>query len=154
MPRPPRGAFASGGEALAARITRRFEGGAGQAGGLTLEEARRFEEAGEVAARAAEEVVEKVPSFGGRRVAVTPSGLWSCASPCMMVRERYATTLARPDAKALLDELDDLEKLAKNATPEMRKQLAHQGAELERKIEALVEASEWTSPLAQRADFE
>ena len=63
--------------------------------GITAEEARQFEQAGqELAEQATREIAAE--TIAGGKVTVSRSGaVWSCQSPCMMMRERFQNLLAR-----------------------------------------------------------
>ncbi len=120
--------------------------------GMTAEEARQFEQAGkELAEQAAKEVAEE--TIAGGRVTVSRSGaVWSCQSPCMMMRERFKDLLARePKYLKKLEELEERAARLPKAGAEAdlaRKELAKEAAALEREMRTTSLPGDWTSPLA------
>jgi Domain of unknown function (DUF4157) len=141
-----------GGETLAKTVGRDARAEAMRVG-ETVEEAKALERAG---AQLAEEELrvgaEEFESIAGRIVKVSESGsLWSCASPCTLLRERYSGLLGRKGTnwetrlKALEDEAAKIPKGKAGAAA--RKDVAQRAASLEKEMRTTAMPGEWTSPL-------
>jgi hypothetical protein len=119
---------------------------------MTAEEARQFEQAGkELAEQAAKELGEE--TIAGGRATVSRSGaVWSCQSPCTMMRERFKDLLARePKYWKRLQEIEErAARLPKEGAEAdlARKELAKEAAALEREMRTTSLPGDWTSPLS------
>lgn len=147
-----------GGEALAKTVGRDARIGSEVTKvGETAEEAKALERAGAQMAeqelkQGAEETVREAESIAGRKVKVSEAGgVWSCASPCMTMRERYKGLLRRKgtDWEARLSKLEEeAAQIPKGkAGNEARKALADRAASLEKDMRTTAMPGEWTSPL-------
>lgn len=104
----------------------------------------------EAAAIQTEDAVTVVGKVG--QVKAAPSGIWTCASPCTMLREKYMEQLVtKPD---LATELLALEKEAKAAAQDSGKlaDIAERAKTLEGKLREIT-TGKWTSPLAETGDY-
>ena len=108
-----------------------------------------------------EEVAQKAAQSaevaGGGKVRVTKTGdIWSCASPCRMLRDRYAARLARqPEWEA---KVADLEKRAAQIAPgaegdAARQTLAREAAKLEQEIRTTALPGDWTPAVKDDPKF-
>ena len=157
-----RNATELGGEAFARKIAadaRDLQGGLRKEVGITAEETRKFEQAASgLAAQELREGAQSVETIAGGKLSVSRSGgIFSCSSPCTMVRERYKDLLVREPKYA--QRLNDLEARARNlphgAEGDLaRNQIAGEAAALEREMRTTALRGDWTSPLAAEADFE
>jgi hypothetical protein len=143
-----------GGEALAKTVGRDVRAGSeAMHVGETAEEAKALAHAGEeMAEQELREGFAEAESIAGRSVKVSESGsLWSCASPCTTLRERYAGLLKRKgtDWEARLNALEEeASKIPKGkAGAAARQELAKRAASLEREMRTTALPGEWTSPL-------
>ena len=148
-----------GGEKLAKEVGRdaRAMGGASRDVGITAEEARKFEQAAaDIAARELPAGVASAETLAGGSVKVSRSGsIWSCNSPCGMMRERYKDLLARKPEYA--QKLDALEAEARKLAPDSdvaRRELAGRAAALEREMRTTSLPGDWNSPLSEFAGFD
>ena len=148
-----------GGEALARQVGRdaRAVGGASSEVGVTAKEAAKFEQvAADVAAEELRTGVQSAETLAGGHARVSRSGaIWSCSSPCAMMRERYQNLLAQDPN--YLQRLEGLEARARQAAtgPEgdaLRQQIATEAAALEREMR-MTPLGDWTSPLRDSPDF-
>jgi hypothetical protein len=121
--------------------------------GETAEEARSIERAGEQMAEVElKSGFAEAGSTPGRTVKVSENGsIWSCASPCTWLRERYKGLLRRK-GENWNQRLEALENEAagipKGKAGELKRQeLANKAAELEREMRTKAMPGEWTSPL-------
>jgi len=101
-------------------------------------------------------LVEEMPGMAAqnsKKVKVSLRGdLYGCASPCTLLREKYAKHMAN-DA-GLLKEFEELEKDAKKAVTEAeRTSVEKRALEWEKKAQN-VQLASWKSPLSQKPDFE
>lgn len=149
-----------GGKAFAKQVVEdaRTARGVGREVGITAEEAREFEQAAvEIAEKELREGVKKAPTLAGGEVSVSRSGgIFSCASPCTMMRERYKNLLAREPKYA--QRLEELENKARNLTSDVagdaaRQQVANEAAALERELRTTSLPGDWTSPLKDTTEF-
>ncbi len=143
-----------GGEALAKTVGRDARAGSeAMRVGQTAEEAKALERAGQQLAEQELRVgAAEAESITGRMVKVSESGfLWSCASPCTLMRERYSGLLQRKGTnwEVRLNSLEaEAAKIPKGeAGAAARKQLADRAAALEREMRTTAMPGEWTSPL-------
>ena len=144
-----------GGEALARTVGRdaRAMGGASREVGITAEEASKFEKAAaDVAEKELPKSAPKAATLAGGEAKVSPSGtIWSCNSPCAMMRERYLGLLARDNN--YLQKLEKLEerarKVAAGATDDTLEGIATEAAALEREMRTTALPGDWTSPLKE-----
>lgn len=107
----------------------------------------------EVARKAA----QSVELEGGGKVTVTKTGdIWSCASPCRLLRERYAGRLSRqPEWEA---KIADLEKRAAQIPPgaegdAARRTLAAEAAKMEQEIRTTALPGDWTPAVKDDPNF-
>ena len=129
--------------------------------GETAEEARALERVtGQMAERELKSGFTEVESIAGRKIKVSESGsLWSCASPCTLLRERYKGLLRRKgtDWETRLKDLEDEAKAAGSLDAKeaeiARKEVAKKAAALEREMRTQALPGEWTSPLAKKAKY-
>jgi hypothetical protein len=141
-----------GGETLANSVGRDARAEAMHVG-ETAEEARALERAGEeMAEQELRTGAQEWESIAGRKVKVSEAGgLWSCASPCTLLRERYSGLLRRKGTdwesklKALEEEAAKIPKGEAGNTA--RKELAKRAAALESDMRTTAMPGEWTSPL-------
>jgi hypothetical protein len=157
-----REARALGGDDLARRVVssaRNAQRGGGRQAGMSLEEARKFEQAAaEVAARELGEGAQSAVTLAGGKVTVSRSGgIFSCSSPCTMLRERYKDMLVREPK--YLKRVNDLEARARNlpSGPQgdvARRAIADEAAILEREMRTTALPGDWTSPLKGASDFD
>ena len=128
--------------------------------GMTAEEARSFEQAGkDLAEQEFKAGAQSAETLAHGKATVTPGGVWSCQSPCMMMRERFQAMLSREPT--YLKRLESIEERAAKvaAGPEgdvARRELAKEAAALEREMRTTSLPGDWTSPLkdADPAEFE
>jgi len=149
-----------GGEALAKTVGRDARAGSdAMRVGQTAEEAKALERAGQQLAEQELRVsAAEAESIAGRMVKVSESGsLWSCASPCTLMRERYSGLLQRKGTswEARLNSLEEeAAKIPKGKEgAAARKQLADRAAVLEREMRTTAMPGEWTSPLKDTDEF-
>jgi hypothetical protein len=157
-------AKSEGGTELAQKVAKGIEdarAGKTASAAATVASPEEVIKLGEAAARAAEEGAAK--AFGeaglaaGGKVKVTKAGhLWSCASPCTWLREKYAGILKHEKAvaqnlEARLQQLEDAAKLA--TTEEEANKVAREAAELESKLRMIPDEG-WESPLAKDAKYQ
>ncbi len=150
-----------GGEVLARRVgenARALQRGARKEVGITAEETRRFEQAAaDVVAQELREGAQTAITLAGGKVTVSRSGVvFSCSSPCAMMRERFKELLARePKYSQRLNQLEDrARKLPGGAEGNIeRKQLANEAAALEREMRTTSLPGDWTSPLKEADNF-
>lgn len=151
-----------GGEALARRVgadARALEQAAGKQVGITAEEARKFEQAAtDIAAQELREGVQTAETLAGGKVSVSRSGgIFSCSSPCTMVRERFKNLLVRePKYVKRLNELEGRARsLPHGADGDLaRQQIAKEAAALEREMRTTALPGDWTSPLKDASEFD
>jgi hypothetical protein len=143
-----------GGETLAKAVGRDARAGSEALRvGETAEEAKALERAGEqMAEQEFREGFKEAESIAGRKVKVSEGGsLWSCASPCTLLRERYSGLLRRKgtDWEARLKGLEEeAARIPKGrAGAEARQVLANRAASLEKEMRTAALPGEWTSPL-------
>ncbi|HVU99488.1 MAG TPA: DUF4157 domain-containing protein [Puia sp.] len=101
-------------------------------------------------------LVEDMPGRAvqnSKKVKVSLRGdLYGCASPCTLLREKYAKHMANDPG--LLKEFEELEKDAKKAVTEAdRTSVEKRALEWEKKAQN-VQLASWKSPLSERPDFE
>jgi hypothetical protein len=144
-----------GGEALAKAVGRDARASSEALHvGETAEEAKALERAGEqIAEQELREGFGEAESIAGRQVKVSESGsLWSCASPCTLLRERYSGLLRRKGTdwearlKALEEEASRIPKGKAGAAA--RQELANRAAALEREMRTKALPGDWKSPLS------
>ncbi|WHO39146.1 DUF4157 domain-containing protein [Sphingobium sp. AP49] len=145
----------AGGKSLADRVVasaermqaKSIEEAVGAAGAKSVEK---------TVAKAATEQTEgaaKVASSAGGEVAVTRSGIFKCASPCVMLRERYAEQIVahQPKAgeKSFGERIAGLEAEARAAEKDSAKlsEIASRAAALEEQLMQVPKGG-WRSPLA------
>ncbi|HKE46464.1 MAG TPA: hypothetical protein VKB52_00245, partial [Rhodanobacteraceae bacterium] len=146
-----------GGEALAKAVGRDARAASDATHvGATLEESKALERAGELlAAQELRSGAGSAESIAGRTVKVSESGaIFSCASPCTLLRERYRGMLQRSEKWE--GRVKDLEAEASRipkgkAGDEARQKLAERAAALEKEMRTNALKGDWTSPL-QRSD--
>jgi hypothetical protein len=136
----------AGGPELARAVGRDARLGAeAMAVGQTAEEAESLARAGESMARELPEGAAKAEGIAGRTVKVTEGGgLWTCASPCTMFRERYKSLLRQHPE--WMDQVKKLEGEAAEAAglkdaaeaAARREDLANRAAELEKEMRTKV----------------
>jgi hypothetical protein len=127
--------------------------------GITAEEARQFEQVGtEVAEQEFKLGAQSAETIAGGKVTVGRSGaVWSCQSPCLMMRERFTDLLARePKYLERLNEIEErAAKLAGGAEGDVARQgIAKEAATLEREMRTTSLPGDWTSPLKDSEGFE
>ena len=140
-----------GGEKLAKAVGRDVRAEVAHVG-ETAEEAKSLARASEQMAEQELKVGAEVSeAIAGRMVKVSESGmLWSCASPCTLLRERYRALLQRVKAwedkvKALEGEASKIPKGKGGAAA--RKDLAERAGALEREMRTKSLPGDWKSPL-------
>jgi hypothetical protein len=157
-----RAAAEVGGENLAKRVAedaRAIQGNTLKSVGVTAEETRAFEHAAaDVAAKELSADVRAAATVAGGEVKVTRTGaIFSCNSPCTMLRERYVELLKRePKWATRIEELEARAR-ALPAGPEgnaARQGIADEAAALEREIRKTVLPGDWTSPLKGSGDYD
>jgi hypothetical protein len=144
-----------GGETLAKSVGRDARvGSTASKVGETADEANALARAGEQMAKTELVAAEAAESIAGRMVKVSEAGgIWSCASPCTLLRERYRGLLRRKGTnwetrlKALEDEAARIPKGKAGAAA--RQQVAERAAGLEREMRTAAMPGEWTSPLSK-----
>jgi Domain of unknown function (DUF4157) len=144
-----------GGEALARRVgedARALQRGTTKEIGITAEESRKFEQAAaDIAEKELREGAQTAETLAGGKVTVSRSGgVFSCSSPCTMMRERFKDLLARePKYSQRLNELEGRARsLPTGAEGDIaRKQIANEAAALEREMRTTALPGDWTSPL-------
>jgi hypothetical protein len=148
-----------GGEALAKAVGKDARAGSeAMHVGETAEEAKALERAGEqMAEQELRSGAEAAESIAGRTVKVSESGaLWSCASPCTLLRERYRGLLQR--SKTWENKVKQLEEEAARipkgkAGAAARQELAGRAASLEKELRTTSMPGDWTSPLKDTEEF-
>ena len=148
-----------GGEALAKQVVAEAgTGGRAVRVGETVEEASALKRAGaQMAERELKTGAGAAESIAGRTVKVSESGsLWSCASPCTLLRERYQGLLQR--SKTWENRVQQLEEEAARipkgeAGAAARQELAGRAASLEKEMRSTSLAGDWTSPLKDTNEF-
>lgn len=144
-----------GGPALARTVGRDVRmGNVTMKVGETAEEAKALAHAGEeMAATELRTGAGEAESIAGRTVKVSEGGgLWSCASPCTLLRERYKGLLRNNKSwetkvKNLEDEAAKIPKGAAGA--EARQEIAKRAAALEKEMRTTAKPGEWTSKLKE-----
>jgi len=146
-----RAASELGGEKLAQAVGRDVRAEAAHVG-ETVEEAKALERASaQMAEQELKVGAEAAESIAGRTVKVSESGmLWTCASPCTLLRERYRGLLQKSKAwedkvKALEDEASKIPRGKAGAAA--RKDLAERAGALEREMRTKSLPGDWKSPL-------
>lgn len=146
-----RAASELGGEKLAQAVGRDVRAEAAHIG-ETVEEAKALERASaQMAEQELKVGAEAAERVAGRTVKVSESGmLWTCASPCTLLRERYRALLQRVKAwedkvKALEDEASKIPRGKAGAAA--RKDLAERAGALEREMRTKSLPGDWKSPL-------
>jgi hypothetical protein len=124
--------------------------------GMTATETAELEEVG--AQAASEELAsgaEGAKNIAGGETKVSASGdLWSCRSPCVMVRERYAKLLdSNRDYLLRVEALETRARALGAADEAGRKAIAEEAATLEREMRTTSPA-DWTPPLKNSADYD
>jgi hypothetical protein len=126
--------------------------------GMTAEEARSFEQAGQDLVEAEFKTgAQSAETLAGGKATVSPSGaVWSCQSPCMTMRERFRKMLVREPK--YLQRLEDIEnraaRVAKGVKGDAaRAELAREAASLEREMRTTALPGDWTSPLKDPAEL-
>ncbi|MEP6859865.1 MAG: hypothetical protein ABJE66_04550 [Deltaproteobacteria bacterium] len=158
-----RAAADAGGEALGKRVSAEARAiqESGKTAGITADEAAAFERVGaEAAAEELKTGAQGAANIAGGETKVSLAGdLWSCRSPCVMVRERYAALLERESAYA--GRVRDLENRARDLAgktgPEAdagRKAIANEAAALEREMRTTAVPGDWTSPLKDSSEYD
>jgi hypothetical protein len=141
-----------GGKELAEKVAqdaRALRGGSKDIG-ITAEEASKFEQAAkDVAEKELGAGAKSADTLAGGKTTVSRSGaVWSCHSPCEMMRERFKDLLAREEKYA--QRLNELEERAAKlpAGPEgesLRQEIANDAAALEREMRTNA-LGDWTPP--------
>lgn len=157
-----RNAAELGGEGLAKRVSksaRELQHGASKEIGITAEETRKFEQAAtQIAEKELRQGFQTAETLAGGKVTVSNAGwVFSCSSPCTMMRERFKDLLVREPKYA--KRLNDIESRARSLPtgPEgdvARKQIANEAAALEREMRTTALPGDWTSPLKDSPDFQ
>lgn len=127
--------------------------------GITADETLQFEQAAKKLAEQELKVgAQSMETIAGGRATISRSGaVWSCQSPCMMMRERFKGLLARePKYLKRLNEIEKrAAKLAKGAEADpARLELAKEAAALEREMRTTSLPGDWTSPLKDSKGYE
>ena len=119
------------------RLLNEAQQGARKEIGITTDEALKFEEAatGVKIKELPDDIPDVAETLAGIKVKVSRSGwIFTCSSPCDMLRERYKDLLALQDNN-FLKRLNTLEESARGLPPGARQQIADEAAALERDMQ-------------------
>jgi hypothetical protein len=119
------------------------------------EESLAVREAAERIERAVADELAQAPTLAGGKITVSRAGqIWSCASPCMLLSERFRALLARsPEMEARVAAMEGrAAALTGTEAATARQALAAEAAALEVELRMMSLPGDWVSPLRGAGD--